>query len=488
MKLFDYIRLALKNLSRQKSRTILTIIAITVGSLFLIIMVSTVINIRSSLISQFQELGAFNLVTVIKDPNSTDSGSLINTNGDPSEGKMITDATLTSMKALPHVVDATPIITGLPFKTMRLEDGKKKTWVNLMAYDPENDVLDLPIAAGRKLKSTDMDKILVGSRFMQDIGFKGNAKDLIGKKVILNSFKGGMESFDWGPPPEKPPINADKEWYESRSRQGTDLPVEIVGVSSNGNLDGGGSYISLAWARRLMVNVSWQIDEAKMKAQQKAQEEQQRQSGKQYQGNQGPIQPEQKLIKDDTFPKQGYSTIILVADDTANLKNIAQEVKKLGYGANTAEEMIAQINRILAMVGAVLALIGGISLFVAAIGIINTMIMATYERTREIGVMRACGATRAAIRRLFTFEAALLGFWGGLFGVIISFGLGRIAKLIINKYETSLSNIPIDQIGNFPWWLILSIIGFTTFLGMMSGLYPAIRAARMDPVEALRYE
>lgn len=488
MKLLDYIRLALKNLSRQKSRTILTIIAITVGSLFLIIMVSTVINIRTSLVDQFQELGAFNLVTVIKDPNSTDSGSLISTNGDPSEGKMITDATLTSMKALDHVVDATPIISGLPFKTVRLEGSKKKTWANISAYDPDNDVMDLPLAAGRKLKSTDMDKIFVGSRFMQEIGFKGEAKDLIGKKVILNSYKGGMEGFDWGPPPEKPPINADKSWYEERSRQGIDIPVEIVGISSNGNLDGGGSYISLAWARRLLINVSWQFDDQKMKEQQEAQEEQNRNSKNRFENNSQPIQPIQKLVKEDMFPKQGYTTLILKADDTKNLKSVAKEISKLGYGANTAEEMIAQINKILAMVGAVLALIGGISLFVAAIGIINTMIMATYERTREIGVMRACGATRAAIRRLFTFEAALLGFWGGVFGVAISFGLGQIAKLIIDKYQTSLSNIPVDKIGNFPLWLILAIIGFTTLLGMMSGLYPAIRAARMDPVEALRYE
>ena len=116
------------------------------------------------------------------------------------------------------------------------------------------------------------------------------------------------------------------------------------------------------------------------------------------------------------------------------------------------------------------------------------MIMATYERTREIGVMRACGATKATIRRLFTFEAAMLGFWGGLFGLLISYGIGMLAKLLVTKYGANLGNVPVQHIGSFPFWLIAGVISFTTLIGMLAGLYPAIRAARLNPVDALRYE
>jgi len=195
-----------------------------------------------------------------------------------------------------------------------------------------------------------------------------------------------------------------------------------------------------------------------------------------------------QLVKQDNFKQQGYGSIILKADDTANIGAIADEVKKLGFGANTAQAMLDQINKILFIMSIVLAVIGGISLFVATIGIINTMVMATYERTREIGVLRACGATRATIRRLFMAEAASLGFWGGVFGVAISFGLGQVAKLIVQKNGSSLGSLPVDHIGHFPWWLIVGVILFTTLLGMLSGLIPAIRAARLNPVEALRYE
>lgn len=179
---------------------------------------------------------------------------------------------------------------------------------------------------------------------------------------------------------------------------------------------------------------------------------------------------------------------MIKVDDTTNLQSVGAEVSKLGYGVITAQDMLDQINKILTTVGIVLAIIAGISLFVAAIGIINTMIMATYERIREIGVMRACGATRATIRRLFTLEAALLGFLGGVFGMGISFSLGIVARFLVTKYGANLGSLPVDKIGSFPWWLIISVIGFTTLIGMLSGLGPAIKAARLNPVDALRYE
>ncbi len=475
MRLVDYFRTAFKNLSRQKARTILTIIAITVGSLSLILMASLIISIKQSLVDQFKSLGAFDLVSVIKDPNSADSGSLIGgANGDPSDGKAIDDATLTAMNKLPYVIEATPIIGNIGVSTMRLEGQNKKTWASFVAYDPDNDVFNLPIAYGRKLTSRDMDKITVGSRFAGEMGFGGRPEDLVGKKILLNFRAGGGSAPDWGELPAKPPVEANKEWYDAQNKAGIEIPVEIIGVTDNGALDDGQSYINIAWARRLMVNVSWQ------------------QSGQSNCNGpdcrQSTSAPIYTLEKYDNFVQQGYSSIILKADSTTNINAIADSVKKLGYGANTAQAMLDQINQILLMISAVLAVIGGISLFVATIGIINTMVMATYERTKEIGVLRACGATRATIRRLFMAEAACLGFLGGVFGILISYGLGQIAQLLVSKYGADLGNLPIDNIGSFPFWLVLAVVAFTTVLGTISGLLPAIRAARLNPVEALRYE
>lgn len=467
MRFFDYIKLAFKNLVRQKARTSLTIIAITVGSLSLILMTSLVISIRLSLNDQFKALGAFELVTMTKDPNSTDNNNLMGTNGDTSEGKKIDDTTLATARAIPHIVDATPIMT-VNANTMKLAGQDKKTWASVVAMDPTTDVFNVPIVAGRALKTGDMDKIVVGSRFLEDFKQQGHEQELIGKKVVFNSKMGGGGSgVDWGPAPAKPPQNAGEEWYKSQDKNGIDIEAEIIGVADNGTVGDGQNYVNIAWARRLNTQVRWEYP--------KCEKEQQ-------------CSNVMTLVKDDNFANQGYTSIVMKVDDTANLDSVSDAISKLGYGAMTAQDMLDQINKIMTMVGIVLAVIAGISLFVAGIGIINTMIMATYERIREIGVMRACGATRATIRRLFTFEAALLGFWGGVFGLVISVALGTVGKMLVTKYSASLGSIPVDRIGSFPWWLILSVISFTTLLGLLSGLGPAIKAARLNPVDALRYE
>lgn len=367
-----------------------------------------------------------------------------------------------------------------------------------MGYDPNANVFDLPIAAGRNIQSSDMDKVVVGGRIIQTYGYSTHPQDLLGKNLLLQIKSGGCNAPDWGNPPEKPPTTGDSKDFCNKM-QTVEIPAEIVGVADNSSIDDGQSYINIAWARRLNSNVHWEFDQSaqqKANAASQALTDQQKQTEKQTGVSQSNNDNQNNnssgymvLKKDDNFAQTGYSSVILKIDDKSNIQTVATEVKKLGYGAMTAQAMLDQINRILYLIGALLAVIGGISLFVASIGIINTMIMATYERIREIGVMRACGATRATIRHLFTFEAAMLGFWGGVFGVLISLILGMTARLLIQHFGGGVgSNIPIDKIGSFPWWLVVSVIAFTTLLGMISGLYPAIKAARLNPVEALRYE
>jgi putative ABC transport system permease protein len=137
--------------------------------------------------------------------------------------------------------------------------------------------------------------------------------------------------------------------------------------------------------------------------------------------------------------------------------------------------------------GLVLGGIGGIALVVAAVGVVNTMIMSILERTREIGVMRAVGARRGTVSLLFTFEAALLGFFGGVIGLGVGYGAVLIANPIVNK-QLSSNNITSSNIITLPIWLILGVIALTTAIGILAGLYPARRAAHLDPVEALHYE
>lgn len=487
MKWTDYLRTALKNFLRQKLRTFLTITAITVGSLSVILMLSLLISVRQSVMDAFQAIGAFNLVTVTRDPNAvSDNPQLISSsNNDPTsdEGKMIDDTTLTQIKNLPHVVDATPILS-VWVKTIHLDGQAKKLWSNILAYQPETNVLTLPVLAGRNLQADDLDKIVVGARFVETYGYTSHPQDLIGQNVVMDFEAGGGSAPDWGDLPEQPPMNADKDWYEAHQKTGVEIRAEIVGVADNRTLDDSQNYISLGWARRLMTSVSWQYDDTARKQCEDAQ----KQSGQNYNGDTCNQANTLKLVKDDMFTKSGYGSIIAKVDQETAVAGVGQTIAQLGYGVTTAQNMIDQMNKVFTMLSLVLGTIGGISLFVAAIGIINTMVMATFERTREIGVMRACGATRATIRHLFTFEAGLLGCIGGVFGMLFSYLFAQLARYIIQNNQADLGNIPLDNVGNFPWWLVLSVIGFTTLIGLLAGVYPAIRASRLNPVDALRYE
>lgn len=456
----------------------------------LILMISLLIGVRRGALDQLKELGAFNLITVTPDPNSIDDNpNLIrgDTGGSDDEGKKIDEVTLGSVKKLPNVADAT-LVASVWMKTMRLEGQDKKTWSNIMAYQPEAKVFDMPLLAGRNLNKDDLDNIVVGWKFVQMYGYADRPEELIGKKVIL-AYEAGGGSPDWGPLPQKPPQNADKEWWEEQSKKSIDIPATIVGVADNKMMDDSQNFINLVWAKRLMTRVRWEYDDSVRKeCEDKFQR--QKEDGPNYNEGNNPCDnlDAMKIFKEDEFARRGYGGVIAKTDDMERVKLVAPMIENMGYGVVTAQNMIDEINEIFTALTVILSAIGGISLFVASIGIINTMIMATFERTREIGVMRACGATRATIRKLFTFEAAFLGFCGGALGLVISIILGRIAKILVEKYGADMGNIPMDHIGSFPLWLILAILGFTTFIGLMSGLYPAIKASRLNPVDALRYE
>jgi putative ABC transport system permease protein len=173
-------------------------------------------------------------------------------------------------------------------------------------------------------------------------------------------------------------------------------------------------------------------------------------------------------------------------DSSQYTDGVAQEIKSLGLGTITATDVLGLIGTIFGVIQAILSAFGLIALAVASLSIVNTLIMSVYERTREIGVMKAVGASKGTIRVLFTAEGAAIGLLGGAIGVAIAyllgFAIGRIA------HATFLRDFQTIKVSVFPWWLILGVIALTTAIAILAALYPAHRAARLDPVESLRYE
>jgi putative ABC transport system permease protein len=153
------------------------------------------------------------------------------------------------------------------------------------------------------------------------------------------------------------------------------------------------------------------------------------------------------------------------------------------FDVQTPEDILASFNTVLGIVQAVLVGIAAISLLVGGIGIMNTMYTAVLERTNEIGVMKAIGARNNDVLELFLIESGLLGMLGGAIGVVLGMGTSKLVEIVAQIVVGS----PLIRAA-FPWYLLVGALAFAFIIGIASGVLPAYQAARLPPVEALRYE
>jgi hypothetical protein len=190
----------------------------------------------------------------------------------------------------------------------------------------------------------------------------------------------------------------------------------------------------------------------------------------------------------DYLAHQGYDVLTVRAATLGDAAELVDLFKSRGFSVDSLMEMLDTINKAMIVVKTMLTSVGGLALFVASIGIVNTMIMAVYERTKEIGILKAIGASPGQIRGLFVVESALIGLLGGVVGTIggwlLGLGLNEAIIAFLHWQE-----VPVE--GTFfvvTAWLALMALAFGTVVGLLAGLYPAARAAKLDPLEALRYE
>ncbi|MEG1366753.1 MAG: FtsX-like permease family protein, partial [Oscillospiraceae bacterium] len=197
-------------------------------------------------------------------------------------------------------------------------------------------------------------------------------------------------------------------------------------------------------------------------------------------------------IKESSNSPRGYDSVIIKVDDMKNVKEVEDKIKALGFGTDSATGQRENMQKQSQAIQMVLGGLGAVSLFVAALSIANTMTMAIYERTREIGVMKVLGCGLGKIRTMFLLEAAMIGFLGGVFGVVLSYtlslGLNYFAPLLM---QSGLGNfLPMfgTKISVIPPWLALVGITFSTIIGILSGIMPANRAVKISALEAIRHE
>ena len=497
----DYLALAVRSLRRSRLRSGLTVAAIVIGATGVTIMLTFVTSVKDYVVSQFDQTGQVRQILVAETPNLSYDPSG-NTNGGPpsvgagtSNTSGLDDAIETRVRHLPYVTGVAAEFSagGQQQGFQYMSYGSVKVDVPNLTGDEPSGVITQQLSAGRNLRPGDASNvILVSQPVANALGFQGNYLSLIGKTVQLHTNQGytgvGATLPDRLPVHSCPPNGP--QCGPASSLPSISLPATVIGVLSSQGLGPGSIVVPLPW---LVAIENGAVPNGLVFA-----------SSPGGQGisvcpnGQPGCQPPGQGIATVTggwsrpaaaefiASQGGYQSFLVEVDRTSHIAAVTTSINHLGLSTATGLSALDRQKKQANTIGLILGAVGLVALLIAALGVMNTMVMSVLERTREIGVMRALGARRSTIRRLFTIEAAGLGFLGGIIGVIIGYVFVLLAQSFISKAVKSgkISGTHFSV----PLWLVVVVIAGTTLIGFASGLIPARRAARMDPVEALRYE
>ncbi|MBP8998371.1 MAG: ABC transporter permease [Anaerolineaceae bacterium] len=440
MRFVDLVSLILYNLGRRKGRVLLTAIGVVIGTAAVVVLVSLVVGLQKNATESLW--GINDLTSIEVYPGYSQVSVEVKGGGGGGMGqdsgmKYITPNAIKEISAIPGVKQT--IIQDYLQTGMELHYEKLTSWGNITGVNLE-DLADMGLEAERG--TTELTK--------------GTA--VIGSWVPRNFYDPNPRPTDVAP---EPPDLLDQnlrailiKYTQDGQEVRRTVNIRVVGIlkETRGNADG---------------NIYMNLDEVT------AYSEWGR--GKRIDRN-----------------KEGYSMLIVRAEDPEVVLDVADQINTLGYMANTPQSYLEGINSFFQVLQIIFGGVGAIALLVAAIGIANTMTMSILERTREIGLMKAVGATNKDVLSIFLGEAAGIGFVGGLGGVILGWGASAVLNVVALSYFASQAasgggNLP-SSAASTPFWLPVFALVFATVVGLLSGLYPALRAATLVPVNALKYE
>ncbi len=486
MSFFDILRLSLRNLREAKLRAALTSMGVIVGVAVIVTMVSFGLGLQRNLLSRFKALDLFNEIRVFG-RNLTNlasagleqnSGRGANDSGerrgsgvkpDKTPTRILDDDAVAQIAKIPGVAYVEPTIN---FNVYVRANGRVLSEFVSGATVPNAHSRFQNFSAGKMIDSATADEAIVNERFTERFGFAKPAEAL-GKTVEFlappkdKKNEDQATSFFGLPIPETTPEQAGDALAAKSFRIVGVLNVEVKEGAGQGGLRGlmmdAGIYIPLATAR------GWNLE------------------------HRGPMsQVALALAREkgalDENESEGYDSAVIRVTDPAVLTDVRKHLTELGYGSFSIVDQLQQIKTVFLIIDSALGLLGGISLLVASFGIANTMIMSILERTREIGIMKAIGAEDRHIKMIFFIEAAVIGFTGGVIGALAAWGIDGVANRLAYRFILKPQGASFVDFFSLPPYLWLGAILFALTVSIVAALYPAARAARIDPVRALRHD
>jgi putative ABC transport system permease protein len=184
---------------------------------------------------------------------------------------------------------------------------------------------------------------------------------------------------------------------------------------------------------------------------------------------------------------KSYMTLTVRVKDPGKVAAVQDAISQMGYRTFSVLDATKSLRRFFTVLDLFLGIFGSLALAVATLAIINTLVMAVLERRREIGVMKAIGASDQDVKKLFFTEAGAMGFFGGVLGIALGFAIGKAINFGTGIY-LHRHQLPAEAVWSMPSWLVGAAIAFSIVVSLLAGLYPASRAAKLDPVQTLKYE
>jgi putative ABC transport system permease protein len=461
----DTLGLALRNLGEAKLRTSLTTIGVSIGIASLAGMVSLGVGLQDQFVDRFTKSGMFDTITVTPGQDRPGFVAGLGRGGRragfgarrraghaaqaspeaPPLRSDLNDETIKELAALNGVKEVYPSV-GVPVE-VKYGDESEGSFVTGVPMSAKDQGAFQSMTYGTFFTDDSANECLLSLDMAKRIDEK-NPQGLIGKDLTLTHA---------GPPTGVPAPAGPGSLSVSLPR--VDTPYKIVGIVERET----GPFGGVAAVSGLMIP----LGRAKEMA--------------------AATRAIAQAMVPGRAPGRTYNTLVVKVKQAQFTQDVQDQIKKKGFSAFSLNDALQGAKRSFLILDIVLSLIGSIALAVSSLGIMNTMVMSILERTREIGIMKAIGGSDGDIRRIFLIEASAIGFFGGVAGVALGWLVGRAINFGANLYIQNQGGTS-GNLFSLPLWLIGGAIGFSIAISLIAGSYPAARAARLDPIQALRHD
>ena len=428
MRLIDIIRTANSNLRRSKLRTFLTMSAVFIGTLTLMLTTGVGEGLKSYVEDQVKGVGAADTFFIV--PVTEGGSSPFASNVQEYDAERVRSSVTGVAQAILKQSDLDKIaaekgivdVTPLYPTSADYFTSGDKKYVTVLAQTIKG--LIQPMRTGRMVNmETDKYEVTLPPEYVEPLGFK-NAQDALGKLATFGFTDVLGERFE--------------------------LSATIVGVQEKALINGNQTTGNIAFISDI------------------------------YERNTAGLSQDKRSQFPNAFAR--FDTSL----SPTELKDLQKSLKDQKYEAITLEDQLGIIKKVIDGAITFLNVFAGITLVAATFGIVNTLLMAVQERTREIGLMKALGMRRRRIFMLFSLEAVLIGFWGAMAALLAANVLGRIASSVATR--TIFKDFEGLQMFSFPLRAMIPLVLLIMFIAFLAATLPARRASKLDPIEALRYE